>query len=347
MNEPYDPAGKTAEGEYESDIINDPTSPKKKKFSVPVWVMFFFVLIVVLEVFCIQHFSDAFADYRVYATTDKRIAAGDTTAAIADLYELSTEHTSSHSVILKMIDVSMEYGYYDAAAYVMDNYLSGMNIKEPDYSRMNAYYTQLTNYNKTCAAIDVILKANSAPGASGDADYSAIMDSLEALLKEPDQDYAVIHYYLGYLSVDDFEFAKNQLQQSYDMNPECFDVRVQLGVIYRRLGDYGKAEALNNEALHKNKSDSGALRSAAIIQMLEGDLEGGAITAKKAYEAYPDGTYVRATYVIALFENNQEEEALKIQNEMTAAGEKLDADTVKLLNGDITLENYYVSGQVK
>jgi len=347
MNEPYDPAGKITEGEYESDVINDPTSPKRKRFSVPVWVMFFFILIVVLEVFCIQHFSDAFADYRVYATTDKRIADGDTTAAIADLYKLSTEHTSSHSVILKMIDVSMEYGYYDTAAYVMDNYLSGMNIKEPDYSRMNAYYTQLINYYKTCDAIDVILKANSAPQDSGDTDYSAITNSLEAMLEEPDQDYAVIHYYLGLLSIDDFEFAKNQLQQAYDMNPECFDVRVQLGVMYRRLGEYDKAEALNNEALHKDKSDSGALRSAAIILMLEGDMEGGAASAKKAYDAYPDGTFVRETYVIALTENNQEEEALKIQNEMTSVGEELDADTAKLLNGDITLENYYVSGQVE
>jgi len=246
-----------------------------------------------------------------------------------------------------MIDVSMEYGYYDTAAYVMDNYLSGMNIKEPDYSRMNAYYTQLINYYKTCDAIDVILKANSAPQDSGDTDYSAITNSLEAMLEEPDQDYAVIHYYLGLLSIDDFEFAKNQLQQAYDMNPECFDVRVQLGVMYRRLGEYDKAEALNNEALHKDKSDSGALRSAAIILMLEGDMEGGAASAKKAYDAYPDGTFVRETYVIALTENNQEEEALKIQNEMTSVGEELDADTAKLLNGDITLENYYVSGQVE
>jgi len=347
MNEPYDPAGKIAEGEDESDIINDPTSPKKKKFSVPVWVMFFFVLIVVLEVFCIQHFSDAFADYRVYATAENRIANGDTSAAIAELYNLSSKHTNSYDIVIKTIDLSMENGYYDTAAYVMDNYLDGMNVEEPAYSRMNAYYLQMQNYYKTCDAIDKIMKDNSSADGIENVNYTAISKALETMLEEPDQDYAVIHYFLGVLSVDDLVFAKNQLQQSYDMNPECFDVRVQLGVIYRRLGDYGKAEALNNEALHKNKSDSGALRSAAIIQMLEGDLEGGAITAKKAYEAYPDGTYVRATYVIALFENNQEEEALKIQNEMTAAGEKLDADTVKLLNGDITLENYYVSGQVK
>lgn len=344
MNEPNDPADEILLDKNESDVKTDPTSPKMKRFSIPIWVWVFLLLIVILDIIGLQHFPDAFAEYRVYMTAENRIANGETSAAIADLYKLSSEHTNSQSVVIKTIDLSMENGYYDVAAYVMDNYLNGMDVDEPDYSRMTSYGTKLQKYYTTYDAIDQIVKKYSDSEESVNIDNYAIIKALEAMLNDPEQDYAVVHYYLGAFSWEDIENAKNEMQQSYDINPECFDVRVQLGVMYRQLGEYEKTKKLNQEALLKDNSDSGALRSAAIIQMIEGDLEDGVATAKKAYLANPDDLYVRETYLIALTKSSQKEEALKIQNEMTAAGETLEADAVKLLNGDITLKDYYVRG---
>lgn len=344
MNESNIPVVETAPDENASDIVNDPSSLQKKNFSVPIWVRIFLLLIVGLVVFCMLHFSNSFADYRVYMTAEQRIANGETSAAIEDLYKLSEEHTKSIDIVIKTIDLSMENGYYDIAGYVYDNYLTGMSVVEPAYSRMNSYVGQLQKYYATSSAIEQIINENSSSQEYDDINYNAVITDLEAMLKKPEQDYAVIHYYLGIFAGYDAETAKNELKQSYDINPELYDVRVQLGVMYRQLGEYEKTKQLNLEALNKDKSDSGALRSAAIIQMLEGDLEGGAATAKKAYEAYPDGLYIRETYLIALSQNKQEEEAQTIENEITTAGMTLDAEILQLLDGNMTLEDYYVKG---
>jgi len=67
-------------------------------------------------------------------------------------------------------------------------------------------------------------------------------------------------------------------------------------------------------------------------------------TAQKAYEADPDGLYIRETYLIALTLNDRKEDALTIRNEMIATGDGVDTDTDQLLLGQITLEDYYVRG---
>jgi len=338
------------DGESEKEIAPGNNSSagnlpnKKTKFAVPAWVLVFLCLIVVLEVICLIRFPAVFVEYKAYMTSDAEAVNGDTSKAIEDLYKITAAHPNSSAVILKTIDLSMKNGYYDVAGNVFDKYLVGINLSDSDFSRMTSYSLQLKKYYRTCDAVDQILKKASEAGTTENIDYNAITNDLNALLAQPEQDEAVIYYYLGVVTPENIESAKNQLQKSYDINPECFDVRVQLGVMYRHVGDYEKAKELNREALQKDKSDSGALRSNAIIQMLEGDLEGGLATAKKAYEAYPDGMYIRESYLIALTLDNKKEEALKIENEMTAAGEVLDDETVRLLNGDITLDDYYVRG---
>jgi len=320
------------------------TSNKKNRLAVPAWVLVFLCLIVVLEVICMIRFPTVFNEYKTYMTSEAKAANGDTGKVIADLYKITDAHPDSYKVILKTIDLSMKNGYYDVAGNVFDKYLVGINLSDSDFSRMTSYSLQLKKYYRTCDAVDSILKKATGAGNTGNIDYKAITNDLNALLAQPEQDEAVIYYYLGVITQENIESAKNQLQKSYDINPECFDVRVQLGVMYRHLGDFEKAKKLNLEALQKDRSDAGALRSNAIIQMLEGDIDGGAATAKKAYEAYPDGMYIRESYLIALTLDNKKEEALKIQKEMTAAGEVLDEEAASLLNGDITLEDYYVKG---
>ncbi|MGB8451672.1 MAG: hypothetical protein WCD89_05000 [Anaerocolumna sp.] len=63
---------------------------------------------------------------------------------------------------------------------------------------------------------------------------------------------------------------------------------------------------------------------------------------KDAYISDPEGIYVRETYLIALSMNGMEAEAEKMKDEMIESEGALDDDTLKLLNGNIALENYYV-----
>src|ERR1035437_6768 len=218
MNELSEPEGESTLIVNETEVTAGRMPPQKRKFSIPIWVGVFLLLIVLLEIFCMLHFSGAFSEYRVYMTAEKKIANGETSDAILDLYNLSSKHTNSLTVVIKTIDLSMKYGYYDVAAYEMDNYLEGMNLETSTYTRMSTYEAQLQKYYKTCNAIDAIMKDNTDPNNPDSVDYMAITTSLKELLKLSGQDDAVIHYYLGFASGDDIKSAKNELQQSYDMN---------------------------------------------------------------------------------------------------------------------------------
>jgi tetratricopeptide (TPR) repeat protein len=237
----------------------------------------------------------------------------------------------------------MENGYYDTAGYLYDTYLTGMSLSDSEYDQMDKYSTRLGNYYATYDAVEQIFSTVSNIETMDEIKYEELITSLKALLEEEGLDYAYVYYYLGIIE-SDIATAKDYMQECYNIDPECFDVRVQLGVMYRRMGDYAEARQYNEEALTKEKLDSGALRSMAIIKMLEEDLESGLSYAEDAYNSDPEGTYVRETYLIALTMNDMKAEAKIIQDEILESGVTLDDDTLKLLNGEITLEDYYVEG---
>ncbi|WFR58068.1 tetratricopeptide repeat protein [Anaerocolumna sp. AGMB13025] len=326
---------------YQYDDYRGMTEPEQKKLEVPGWIILFLILVVALDVVCMIRFPKVLSDYKVYAKAENRISSGETTQVINDLKLLSDKYPDSVPVLTKSIKLSMENGYYDVAGYIMDTYLTGKSLSDSEYDRINRYYTQLEAYYKTYDAIDELTKPFSENASVSEADYEKLKTDLESLLNEAGQDYATIYYYLGSIETD-LTNSLNYFQSCYDTDPEIYDVRVRLAVLYRRMGDYKTAERYVNEALAKEKTDSDALRSMAILKMLEGDLESGRNLAKEAYDMNPDGNYIKETYLIALSQSGMKAEAEKLQEEIIKKDGALDEDTVMLLNGDITLENYYV-----
>jgi Flp pilus assembly protein TadD len=326
---------------YQYDDYRGITEPEQKKLEVPGWIILFLILVVALDVVCMIRFPKVLSDYKVYAKAETRISNGETALTINDLKLLSDKYSDSVPILTKSIKLSMENGYYDVAGYIIDTYLTGKSLSDSEYDRINRYYTQLEAYYKTYNAIDELTKPFSENASASEADYEKLKTELESLLKEAGQDYASIYYYLGSIETD-LSNALNYFQSCYDTDPETYDVRVRLGVIYRRMGDYDTAEKYIHEALAKEKADSEALRSLAILKMLEGDLESGLSLAKDAYDVNPDGNYIKETYLIALSQSGMKEEADKLKDEIIKKDGALDEDTVKLLDGDITLNNYYV-----
>jgi Flp pilus assembly protein TadD len=326
---------------YQYDDYRGITEPERKKLEVPGWIILFLILVVALDIVCMIRFPKVLSDYKVYAKAETRISNGETALTINDLKLLSDKYSESVPILTKSIKLSMENGYYDVAGYIIDTYLTGKSLSDSEYDRINRYYTQLEAYYKTYNAIDELTKPFSENASASEADYEKLKTELESLLKEAGQDYATIYYYLGSIETD-LTNALNYFQSCYDTDPETYDVRVRLGVIYRRMGDYDTAEKYIHEALAKEKADSEALRSLAILNMLEGDLESGLSLAKDAYDVNPDGNYIKETYLIALSQSGMKEEADKLKDEIIKKDGALDEDTVKLLDGDITLNNYYV-----
>ena len=66
--------------------------------------------------------------------------------------------------------------------------------------------------------------------------------------------------------------------------------------------------------------------------------------AKSAYEVSPDSLYVRDTYLVTLHVNGYTKEANTMIGEIEEIEGALDEDTRQLLNGEISLEDYYMGG---
>lgn len=328
----------------DNETMNDGSVDENApKFQIPLWVILFLLVIVVLDVGCMIKFPNILSQYKVYKTAESRTKNGETLLAVNELNALVEEHPNSIPIITKSIELSMESGYYDSAGYLYDTYLTGKSLSNSEYSKMDGYYMRLEKYYATYDAIEQIFSKEPNGETTDEINYEELKSNLRALLEENGQDYAYVNYYLGLIETD-VETAKDYMQKCYDIDPEIFDTRVQLGVMYRSLGDYEKAKQYNEKALIKESSDSGALRSMAILYMLEGDLESGLKFAQDAYNSNSEGAYVRETYLIALTMNGKKAEAKMLQDEIIKINGTLDDDTIKLLEGEITLEDYYVKG---
>ena len=121
-----------------------------------------------------------------------------------------------------------------------------------------------------------------------------------------------------------------------------FTAMSELGTRLRREGDPEGARTYYERVLHYEKTDALACRGMAILCLLDARMPEALTWAQTAYESNPDAAYVRDTYLITLFENNRTEEAEQIKQEMEEAGTPAEEDTLALLNGEISLREYYI-----
>lgn len=320
---------------------NDDYYKQPIKFKIPFPIIAFLLIVLVLDIISMMRFPKVLDEYKIYALAEDRIKNGETSEAIGDLYDIAEKHSKSVPIMMRLVDLSMENGYYDTAGYIVDIYLVGRNVSDAEYNRLDSYYVKLENYYTTYDAIEQISNAASSQGTAEEIDFDIIQEQLLDLLEQDGQDYAYLYYYLGILE-GDAVVSRDYMQQSYNYDPNCFDVRSQLSILNRRLGNLEKAKFYAEEALSKDKKDTGALRAMATISLVEGKLEEGLQYALEAYDLYPEGMYIRDTYAIALYANGMTSESKQIQEELIALGETLEEDTAQFLNGEITLEQYYI-----
>ena len=311
------------------------------KLRIPVWVIVLFLGVVILEMISLLHFPKVLKDYKMYKLAESRISHGETSAAINDLYLVAEAHPNSIPVMVKLVELSMDNGYYDTAGYIIDTYISGKEVSEEDYNMIDRYYPKLENYYNTMSSIDTIMTEAPNQDTLDKAYYDYVRSHIESLLFTDGQDDAYLCYTLSMIAGDTTS-TLDYLQQCYEIDPECFDVRAQLGIVLRRIGRLDEARSMIEEALAKDKEDTNALRAMATIAMVENDLQGGLEAAEAAYTLYPDGLYVRETYLIALSMNQRNDQAEVIREEMEAADILIEQDTQQLLNGEITLQDYYI-----
>jgi tetratricopeptide (TPR) repeat protein len=331
-------SGQDTQWEADQDFDQEPMPIKLR---LPVWVIVLFLGVVILEIISLIHFPKVLKDYKVYKMAESRISQGETSAAINDLYSVAEAHPNSIPVMVKLVVLSMDNGYYDIAGYIIDTYISGKSISDEEYDMIDRYYTKLENYYNSLSSVDTIITEAPNQDVQDVVYYNYIKSHIKDLLHTEGQDDAYLCYTLGLIAGDTMS-TLDYLQQCYEIDPECFDVRAQLGIVLRRVGRLEEARNIIEEALAKDREDSTALRAMATIAMVDNDLKGGLEAAEAAYTIYPDGLYIRETYLIALAMNQRKDQAEIIRTEMETADLFLEQDTLQLLNGKITLQDYYI-----
>ena len=119
------------------------TKDSKKKNSVPIPVLLFVLVSLLLAGISMRLFPKSLSEYRIFIKARERTESGETAAALQELYELQEEHPQSLPITLKLIELSMDSGYYDLAAQVFNEYLVGKSLTDGQYAKMMRYSRRL------------------------------------------------------------------------------------------------------------------------------------------------------------------------------------------------------------
>ncbi|WP_252231929.1 hypothetical protein [Clostridium sp. ZBS15] len=285
-------------------------------------------------------FPKVFNSYKIYSAAEDNAKKGEVNSTLKNLQNVLEEYPDSLDTAVKIIEIAMENGKYNYAGYIIDTYLSGKEADNSTYTLITEYTKYLDSYYKTYDAFGNIV-SNLDENASPNEKNQLISNNLKILLNDKSQNKSLLYYYLGSTSNDN-NAAKEYLSKSIQEDNNITDSKIQLANILRREKDFNSAREKFNTVLNKENDNAGALRGLAIVEMLEGNKQEGVNLAKKAYDADPQETYVLETLIIALITNGQDDEAEKYKEEYTSNGDGFDDDIMKFLDGNITIDDYYL-----
>ncbi len=265
--------------------------------------------------------------------------------ALDNLLAILEENPDNKETAIKLADLGMEYAYYDYAAYSITNYLSGKEVSDYQYDKINGYIKQLENYYATYDLYSEIGE-EVFTGMEDTEDAENLLDEFNSRMSQyigvAGYDQALLYYYLGYMSSDE-EARIAYFKECIGLNPHYYDAQAQIAVYYRRRGELDKARQQLEEAYRLNKEDYSVLRAFATLELVEGNLEKGLDFAIQAYKINPQGEYAVDTYIVALAANGRNEEAEALRKEYTDMDIYVfDEELNDFLEGKMTLEEYYI-----
>lgn len=310
------------------------------RYPVPKLAFPIVLVVLVLTVFAYFQMPEDLSDYRIYATAEAQIEEGMLYDTLSSLEETASRHPDSTDLAVRLVTLSMDYECYDFAAYCMNTHLAGKSLSDVTYGEMVHYQNILDSYYNTLDALEEI-----AGELDEDMDpelgRTILREHLETMKEDPKMFKPLVWYYAAQVT-DTPEEYKEDLLRCLEESPMNFTAMADLGTRLRRDGDLTGAREYYEQILRYEKKDALGNRGIAILEMLSGNMEEGLRRARIAYESNPDATYVRDTYLVALFENGEEEEMTKIRQEMEEADTPVEEDTEALLQGEMTLREYYV-----
>ena len=297
-------------------------------------------IVLLLTVFAYFRMPKSLSDYRIYASAETQIEDGMLYDTLAQLMDVVERHPNSTDLAARLVTLSMDYGCYDFAAYCMNTYLAGRSLSDTTYGNMLHYQSVLNRYYDTLDELDSLSEQL---GEDTPQELGAVIikEKLEDMKDDPKMFPSVVWYYLSMMA-DDPQESMTYLENCLDENPMNFAARTQLGTLYRRSGDLDTARTHYEQVLRYEKTEAQACRCMAVLALLENRMDEALSYARTAYESDPDADYVRETYLIALSFHQNKEEMNRLRQELSDAGTPVEEDTEALLQGETTLQEYYI-----
>ena len=278
--------------------------------------------------------------YKIYSQAERQASEGEIYPVLQNLMEVMEAYPGSVPVAEEMIELAMEYGYYDAAAYFLNEYLVGKEVSDNTYSKIMGYTYKLDRFYNTSDQMEVI----AAEVLSENPDtppYDMLKERLSELLEDDDYDKTLLYYYLASFTEDQKE-ARGYLEESVKADSRFNEPLVLLGTNMRRSGDFEGAKECYEKVYSRDHHDAGALRALGILCLLEGEKERGLELVNRAYEENPELAYVKETLIIACLENGDNSKAEEYQAQFENEGTEFDEEFGGYLSGRVSLHDYYV-----
>lgn len=313
------------------------------KLRIPPYFYIIGAVALLLMVFTFSMSAGSFKNLESYANSGDLAEEGYVISAMDNLLSLLEENPDNKQAAIKLADIGMKYGYYDYAAFAIDEYLAGKEVSDGQYEKLSGYIRKLDIYYDTQELNDEIWE--SVYSLVGDEeDVEAILGTysqeMSSYIGNTAYDQALLYYYMGYMSLDE-ETGNACFEECLKANPHYYDAYAQIANSYRRSGDFETARRKLEEAYRMNKEDYSVLRALATLALAEGRLDEGLDFAGQAYGIYPEGDYVIDTYIVALAANGSMEQAKALVEAYEETG-IFDEGLYAFLDGKITLEDYYV-----
>lgn len=306
------------------------------------------VLVILLEAFILAVYLGGFKSYKAFYTAEETSDEGYIISTMNELLDILENNPDNLDAAIELTDIAMEYSYYDYASYAMNQYIADREVSDKQYRKLLGYVDEINTYYDTVDLSneiwDELYEAENEEMYEEDDVYLMMEDYCQRLseyIGDSNYDQALLYYYLGYMTVDD-EQRNDYFEKCVAVNPCYFEAQAQIATYCRREGNLERARQILEETYAVNKEDYAVLRSFATLELVEGNLERGLDFASRSYDAYADGDYVIDTYIVALAANGRMEEARELVGEYENNGYVFDDDLYEFLDGNMTLEDYYI-----
>lgn len=306
------------------------------------------VLVILLEAFILAVYLGGFKSYKAFYTAEETSDEGYIISTMNELLDILENNPDNLDAAIELTDIAMEYSYYDYASYAMNQYIADREVSDKQYRKLLGYVDEINTYYDTVDLSneiwDELYEAENEEMYEEDDVYLMMEDYCQRLseyIGDSNYDQALLYYYLGYMTVDD-EQRNDYFEKCVAVNPCYFEAQAQIATYCRREGNLERARQILEETYAVNKEDYAVLRSFATLELVEGNLESGLDFASRSYDAYADGDYVIDTYIVALAANGRMEEARELVGEYENNGYVFDDDLYEFLDGNMTLEDYYI-----